>query len=146
MTRRRGRWFLLLALLAAVVVWRLSPRSARPQTEELPLDDQDIPRLVAHLEEKGLPLRAVSTRKDGSFHLNAYLTTTASTWQDLNRLPKDPRQIELWRGTLYCERVGPYPRADLDRLWGDCYFAAGPFVFFGDRRLLEQIRAALSMP
>jgi hypothetical protein len=28
-------------------------------------------------------------------------------------------------------------------LWGDCGLSVGPFVFFGDPRLLREIRAAL---
>jgi hypothetical protein len=147
MPRLPTRWFLLPALLAGAVPAVWVAHTSRRGPAALPPDDWDIPRLVAHLKEKGLDLRAVPTTRDGELEYNAYLTTTNARWLDLNGLMKDPQLIGRWRGTVYCERRHNRSAVvTLHQLWGDCYFLAGPFLFFGDRQLLEQIRAALTSP
>jgi hypothetical protein len=148
MRRWHNRWLLLPALLAGALpaVW-VPPGGSRRDSAQMPPDDWDIPRLVTHLREKGLDLRAVPAQKDGGYHPHAYLTTTDARWQDLNRLSRDPRRMEPWRGTLYCEwKSHRVAAADPAGLWDDGSFIAGPFLFFGDRRLLEQVRAAFPPP
>jgi len=109
------------------------------------LADWDIPRLAAYLNRKGLKLRVVSTMNACDSELTAYLTTTDRGWEELNRPLRGRAHIDRWRGTLYCER-GPSGGdwADLVRDWGDCCLIVGPFLLFGDRELLGQVRAALS--
>jgi hypothetical protein len=73
----RAGWLLVSAFLAgAVLVLGVGPRKRGPTSPALPLDDWDIPRLVAHLNGKGLGVRAVSTEADVVVHGTAFLTTT----------------------------------------------------------------------
>jgi hypothetical protein len=151
----RTFWHLASVLLAgALLVYCVRQRTGRPATAAAPLDDWDIPRLVAYLNGKGLGLRLVSTRKDGVINQTAFLTTTNKGWEDCNTLRKDRQKIDLWRGTLHCElwrgtlhRERGLSRDDLSdqpHLWGGCCLAVGPFLLFGDRELLGRVREALS--
>jgi hypothetical protein len=143
-TRRPLFPAVLAGALLAVCVGR---REGLPAPPAVPLDDWDIPRLVDHLNGKGLGLRVVSTSKDGVVHQRAFLTTTGKEWADLNRLQKDRKQIDQWRGTLYCERgPGGDMSAALTLQWGDCCLVVGPFLFYGDPDLLARARAALAAP
>jgi hypothetical protein len=142
----RSGWPFLAALLAgALLAVTFGQRRDNPATPAAPLDDWDIPRLVAFLNGKGLGLRLVSTRKDGLLDGDAFLTTTDRDWLDLNELPKVPQLIHRWPGTLYCLRkTGEDDWSDRVVFWGDCCLEAGPFLLFGDRELLARVRAALS--
>jgi hypothetical protein len=139
---------LLPALVAgALVAVATGQRKDRPATPDLPPGDWDIPRLVAWLNRQGLGLRPVATSRGGSTRYSAFLTTADRAWDDLNRLPRDPKRAHVWRGTLYCERgPGGDAWADLARLWGDCCLTVGPFLLFGDRALLDRVRSALTGP
>jgi hypothetical protein len=143
MWRFNRRWFLFLALLAgSVVALRIAQHASGPPGPTLLEDNWDIPRLVAHLNARGLQVHVIPTQKDGPLFPSVFLTTRERDWSYFNRLTRDARQIEQWQGTVYCGLRGCEPdSADLDRLWGDCYFTAGPFLFFGDRALLEKVRA-----
>jgi hypothetical protein len=144
----RAGWPFLAALLAgALLAITVRQRLDSYATPAGPLDDWDIPRLVDHLNGKGLGLRLVSTRKDGLLDGDAFLTTTDRDWLDLNELPKVPQLIHRWPGTLYCQRkTGENDWSDRVAYWGDCCLEAGPFLLFGDRELLARVRAALSAP
>jgi hypothetical protein len=135
-----------LVLAAAVVLAAAlaGARARRPAPEALDLSDWDVPRLAEHLRGRGLPLRAVSTIKDGPIGNNAYLLTADRTWKDLTHLSRGREHIDRWRGTLYCERLRqPGNRDEQAALWGDCCLLVGPFLFFGDRELLRKVREAL---
>jgi hypothetical protein len=138
----RAYWALPPAVLAGVL---LALWVGQPKTDPAPLKDWDISQLVSYLNEEGLGLRVVSTRKDGAVHQTAYLTTTPRDWDDLNRLQRGRTRIDQWRGTLHCER-GPGGEiwADLARQWGDNSLVVGPFLLYGDRELLGRVRAALA--
>jgi hypothetical protein len=146
----RVGWPLLPAVLAAALLagW-IRSRAVDPAASAVPPDDWDIPQLVAFLNDAGLGLRIVSTQKDGVIGQAVFLTATNKEWDDLNHLPKHQKQIHQWRGTLYCEwgRAG-FLMGDawsaLTRQWGDCCLVAGPFLFYGDRDLLDRVRAALA--
>ena len=150
----RTFWLASVLLAGALLVHCVGQRTGSPATAAAPLDDWDIPRLVAYLNGKGLGLRMVSTRKDGVINQTAYLTTTNKGWEDCNPLRKDRQKIDLWQGTLHCElwrgtlhRERGLSRDDLSdqpHLWGDCCLVVGPFLLFGDRELLSRVRAALS--
>jgi hypothetical protein len=142
----RVGWPLLHTLLAAALlaVWvgyRIS--SSIPSAEAL--DGWDIPRLVAYLNGEGLGLRMVATQKESAVCRTAFLTTTSKEWGILNRLYKDPRLIDSWQGTVYCE-LGPGGNdwIGLTRQWGDYCLVVGPFLLYGDRTLLDRIRVALA--
>jgi hypothetical protein len=130
---------LAMTLLGVSLSQRLSTRASALRS----LDDWNIPELADHLNRAGLQVRLQSTRKDGVIGGTAFLTTTAKEWDDLNRLPKDPRQLREWRGTVYCIYVGGGDVEHLVRQWGDHCFVAGPFIFYGDAVLLEHIGAIL---
>jgi hypothetical protein len=133
--------FLAGALLAAWVVGRGGEHTTTAPT----LDGWDVPRLAAHLNARGLGLRVVSVSQDGTNNLAAYLTTTDKRWEDFNRLTRDPLQLDRWRGTLICERDS---RGDVwsDRIGpsDDGYLIVGPFLLYGDRDLLDRVRAAFT--
>jgi hypothetical protein len=147
MFKFRAGWLLPLALPAIAALAVVVGERAGPTTPERLADDWDIPRLVAHLNEAGLRLRMVATRKEGDLYPSAFLTTTDKEWIDFNRLSKDPRLIDRWRGSLYCER-GPGGDAwsDLARQWGHLCLISGPFLFFGDPELLARVREILTQP
>ncbi len=152
---RAGRLLVPAVLAAPVLLSWVALRRDDLATSAVPLDDWDIPRLVAHLNDAGLRLRIVSTMRDGGSVQTAFLTTTAKEWEDLDGLPKDQKHIRRWRGTLYCERgqvsdLGGVGRtfgddwSGLTRQWGDRCLVAGPFLFYGDPELLDRVRAALA--
>jgi hypothetical protein len=132
-----------MTMLAAMLCRQFS-NPALPTTR--PLEHWVIPELVEHLKHAGLEVRLRSTRIDGAIGHNAFLTSTQKEWNDLNRLSTGPdrRQIQAWHGTVYCERMRGQNPADLIRQWGDHCLVAGPFIFYGDAKLLERIRAALA--
>lgn len=134
----------LLVLLAAALLAAAVGQRKRTYTEAPPaLDDWDIPQFVASLNGKGLGLRLVSTQKNGLIGQTAFLTSTDKEWIDLNPLPKVPKHITRWQGTLYCERGVREPNwSKLTGQWGDCWLAVGPFLLYGDRELLARVRAA----
>jgi hypothetical protein len=146
MPRSRAFWLLVSVLLASsLLVFSIYRPASEIPSSAGQRHDWDIPRLVAHLNESGLDLRAVSTQKDGPSNVIAFLTTTDKEWLDLNGLTKDPSRIDRWRGTLYCERLPSNGfEVDLDHLLGDCYIVVRPFLFFGDRELLKQVHEILA--
>jgi hypothetical protein len=148
MRRFSGWWLVSLALLAgSVVVLRAVQHPSGPPAPALPEEDWDIPRIVAHLKARGVELQALPTYKDGPLFPSAFFLTAERDWSYLNRLPRDPRQIDRWQGIVFCGPRGREPEnTDVDHLWEDCYFIAGRFFFFGDRALLRQIREALCEP
>ena len=133
---------LLPGVLLAFMVWHGKRGTA---SEGVPLSEWDIPRLAAYLKAEGLDLRVVATRQNGTIDDTAFLTTTNKEFQDFNRMPKAQAFIHLWEGCLYCERgqMGDF-RAHLARQWGDCCLVVEPFIFFGDRDLLDRVGTALS--
>jgi hypothetical protein len=138
----RACWPVLPALFAGAL---LSAGIGQQASDRLPLDDWDIPQLVAYLNGHGMGLRVVSTRRDGVISQTAFLTTTDQEWEDLNGLAKDENQIVPWQGILYCVRgPGGDDWADLASHWGDRCLIVGPYLFYGDRELLGRVRVALS--
>ena len=133
---------LAMTMLAAM----LSQHISNPASSGRSIDHWDIPELADHLNRTGLEVRLCSTRIDGSINQNAFLTNTNKDWCDLNRLSMGPerKQIQAWQGTVYCERMSGQDPGDLIRQWGEHCLVAGPFVFYGDVKLLERIRAALA--
>jgi hypothetical protein len=141
----RACWPLLPALLAgALLTVTMAQRRDGAATPAVSLDDWDIPQLAAYLNDEGLGLRLVSTQKDGVIHHTAFLTTTDQEWIDLNHLPKTRQKIDRWQGSLYCERSPFGDWSNQTHQWGDCCLVVGPFLLFGDRELLDRVRAALT--
>ncbi len=145
-TLSHGLGLALIAVAAGLTVW------AFPGTDDTgvcasKVQEWSMADMLSHLKESGVELRVVSTRKDGRIEQSAFLTSTDRSWHELNLLPKSSRRMDLWNNTLYCERC---PRdADLSvqaELWGENCSIVEPFVFFGDRNLLERVRSALEGP
>jgi hypothetical protein len=134
---------LLLAFVAVtLLVVGVGRRKGGRATPAVPLDDWDIPQLVAYLNGEGLALRLVPTQKNGAISQAAFLTTTDKEWDELSRLAKKQEWIGRWRGTLYCKRnMGG---EELAYQWGDYHLVVGPFLFFGDPELLARVQAALA--
>src|SRR5262249_887617 len=133
-----------MPLAVLVCAWALSRgHRAAPRTPP-ELQDWDLNDLAEHLRGAGLPLRVVATAEEGDARNSAYLTTTASTWDELAGLARVPERRAAWEGTVYCERnTREADRRQCRHLGGECYLCAGPFLFFGHPELLERIRAAL---
>jgi hypothetical protein len=137
--------FLGLPLAAALLVggwnhtqWSRSQASCRLE------EGWDLPQVLDHLHSQGLLLRVVSAERDGVVRHSAFLTRTDKTWDDLTSLPKTVEHVGRWEGTVYCERINPRAsRSEQVRFWGAHCLDAGSFVFFGDRKLLDKIGAAL---
>lgn len=133
---------LLVLVVGSLLVVGIARRKDGRATPVVPLDDWDIPQLVAYLNGKGLGLRMVPTQKDAATCQAAFLTTTDKEWDELSRLAKNQALIGQWRGTLYCKRnMGG---EELAFLWGDYHLVVGPFLFFGDIELLERVQTALT--
>jgi hypothetical protein len=128
-----------LAVAVAAVAWRSQP------PPRVPLDGWDVPELARHLRGRGLGLCVIPAHRGGPPAGGAFLARSARPWEELAALPRDPARIDSWAGVVYCERVrDPGARAWLAGWWGEgCCLEAGPFLFFGDCRLLEDIAGAL---
>jgi hypothetical protein len=108
------------------------------------LEGWSVLDLADHLGRRGLDLRVVPTGRGRPRDAAAFLTTTDKSWSELNVLPQRVEAIDRWRGTVFCERVVQSAGRDHQvELWGDSCLVAGPFLFFGDRELLDRIRDTL---
>src|SRR5262245_16626054 len=123
--RPRAAWAMLgLPLLLAVLAcaWNLSRgHRAAPRTPP-EMQDWDVPDLAEHLRDAGLALRVVATAEEGDPRNSAYLTTTASTWEELARLARLPERVRDWEGTALCARnTREADRRNCRQRWGECY-------------------------
>lgn len=143
--QRFSYYYILSTMVLASTVMAVSfSRGLRNRSDSPPaLEGWDIRKLTDHLNRAGLAVRLRSTQKDGTLGATAFLTTTDKSWEELNRLVKDPKRIAEWRGTVFCERAEYEGRDGLLRLWKGHCLAAGSFVFYGDDELLERIRVLL---
>jgi hypothetical protein len=130
------------AVLIALVIAYLSRPAGVPQPPPTTpgLEDWDVPRLARNLQEHGLEVRLVPTDGHGGTPRSGYLTTTDKGWGDLNPVAKVCEAIDLWQGTVYCERLCGGERETQIEVWGDCCVRLGPFLLFGDRDLMREIQ------
>ena len=136
-------WLLIAVFMVAVLlVVGLGQRKVRSTTP--PLHDWTFSELATYLNQAGLGLHRVPTQKSVATGDTMFLTTTEKGWDELNMLSKDARRIAEWRGVLYCERLGGRDPSPLTSQWGEDCLVIGPFLFYGDRELLAQVRAVLS--
>jgi hypothetical protein len=143
LARKLGIGILLVGLLMGLGWWRGGPR---PQPDD-PLTGWQIEDLVAHLQNKGVDVRAVPTYKNGPVNAGAFLTTTDHTWEQLNHLHTFPECIDEWDGTVLCGPAYGDPEGDGRLwLWRDNGERKGPFLLFGDRDLRARITEALRDP
>jgi hypothetical protein len=140
---RYGLCFVSAAALAMLVI-SIRKHDADSTAPSGSINTWDIPELAVHLNRMGIEVRMRAVPRHGSLDKSAYLTATAMEWKDLNALSKDPRRIEEWLGTIYCERVGESDATYLIEQWGDHCLAVGPFLFYGDPELLKRVKVALA--
>jgi hypothetical protein len=131
----------LVACLALGQPWSDDRRVGTPDPSGL---EGSVLDLADHLGRRGLELRVVPTGRGRPRDAAAFLTTTDKSWSELNVLPQRVEAIDRWRGTVFCERVVQSGSRDNQvELWGNSCLVAGPFLFFGDRDLLDRIRDTL---
>jgi hypothetical protein len=140
LAHKLGLGLLLVGLLVGLGWWRGGPRR-RPDD---PLAGWQIEALVAHLQDKGLEVRAVPTYKHGPVNAGAFLTTTDHNWERLNGLHAIPECIGEWDGTVFCSPATGDAEVDIRLwLWRDYGERKGPFLLFGDPTLRARISDAL---
>ena len=139
------RYGLCFVAVAAMILLAVSVRKygIGPVAASRPIHDWDITELTVHLNRKGVEVQLWAVPQSGPLNHSAYLTSTVKEWRDLNALNKDPRRIQEWRGTLYCERMGESASQVLEQ-WGDRCLIVGPFLLYGDAELLERVRIAFA--
>jgi hypothetical protein len=102
--------------------------------------------MAALLRGKLPGARIVSTRVDGQIDRSFILTVSGWDEDTLRSLPRVSDRAEQWRGAVLCEWLVDWQPAELFlEEWGDYGFALPPFVFFGDKELLAQIKEALRL-
>ena len=140
------RYGLCFAGFAAMILLAVTVREygVSPAASSRPIRDWDITELAVHLNRKGVEVQLWAVPQSGPLNHSAYLTSTVKEWRDLNALNKDPRRIQEWRGTLYCERMGERDATQLLEQWGDRCLIVGPFLLYGDAELLERVRIAFA--
>ena len=149
MTDSRQAWRLCLRVglpaiavgLALTASYAPCPGPRRPKGF-VRMDGWGLRELADHLRGGGLGLREVARPGEVPPRRNAYLTTTAADWAELELLFKGSERIASWRGTVFVEAAAEWDE-DRVRTWGDCCLAAGPFLFFGDPDLHARIEEAL---
>ena len=128
---------LLAALLAAPLC---RPPPARPPHT----DAANLTAFVGQLRQRGVPLHAVWGARDGASGYHVYLTEDpGATWRALQSRPRSLQHLDRWRGTVCVEQVLPVAsREDELADWGANGRRIGPFLLFGDARLLRRIEGA----
>jgi hypothetical protein len=140
----RARILVALTFLVGLAIAACWKTSSAPERSKARMADWDVPDLVAYLHGRGLPLHLSPTGPGANTRINAYLSTTAKPGAELYWLAKDTRRMQAWAGVVYCELSRSYEdREGVVEEWAECGLRVGPFVFFGDPKLLARIRTAL---
>jgi hypothetical protein len=128
-------------LIVLAVAYPPKPGGPAPPPQPLPgLEQWDVFQLAQHLWDRGSSVRILTLDNPGVATNGAFLTTTGKGWADLNDLPKLAEAIDLWEGTVYCEKLHGRERDLQIEQWGDCCLQIGPFLFFGDHALMRKIQ------
>ncbi len=129
-------WGAGLAALTAVVGFRLAGgrETIRPECS--------LRELAGRLRERLPDLHVVPQRRDGGYASGAYFCTSPREFDGLVRLPRNPTRAGEWSGVVFCERVSGAMPVVCDG-WGVNGLEIGPFLFFGDAKLIARIRDAV---
>jgi hypothetical protein len=117
------------------------PGPASPPKPLSGMERWDVFGLAQHLWDRGSVVRILTVDDQGSATNGAFLTTTGKGWAELNGLPKQAEAIGLWEGTVYCEKLHGGERDEQIEQWGDCCRQVGPFLLFGDRKLMAEVHS-----
>src|SRR5262249_32498907 len=130
-----------LGVIFIAMSWRSSRRYDWPEASaEVPQSASD---LAVFLQARFPKARIISTRADGQIDRSFLLTMSESDEPTLRRLPRIAERASQWRGTVMCECLVHWETEELLlEPWGEYGLACPPFVFFGDKELLEQIKQA----
>jgi hypothetical protein len=135
-----GEWGAALGCgLLAVLLARVP---ARPPPERPPhTEASNLSEFVEQLRQRGVQLYVVSGARHGRGpNDHVYLTEDpAATWDSLAAKARLVERLHQWRGTVCVE----YPRTGLTEevavdQWGAIGGRIGPFVLFGDDRVLRR--------
>jgi hypothetical protein len=145
-TRNRIGWIILLTVvLTATHACQTHRKTSESVSEVSTATMPESAAEMALLLRSKLPgARVVSTRADGRIDRSFFLTVRDSDEDALRRLPRVSDRAEQWRGTVQCEWLVDWQPAELFlEQWGEHGYGQLPFVFFGDKDLLAQIKDAL---
>ncbi len=125
-----------LAVLTAVVGFRLAGgrETIRPEWS--------VGELAGCLRERLPDLHVVPQRRDGSYGSGAYFCTSPRDLGELVRLSRNPTRVGEWSGVVFCERVSAAMPVLCDD-WGENGLRIGPFLLFGDAKLIARLRDAV---
>lgn len=131
-----------LGLIAVLVVVGFFSSSG---SEPLDTRNWDLAKLVKHLHDAGLQLKAVSTRADGLWANSLYLCENPdATWRDFQTKNRNLDCIDQWKGAVWVERLGRNASTEwYVGQWGSNGFQLDRFVVFGEARLVERILQTL---
>ena len=139
-----GMLFILMALTAGFACQTRSKTSEAVSEATATNTPESAAELAVLLRDKLAGARIVSTRADGQIDRSFILTVRDSDEDALRSLPRQSDRIDRWRGTVQCEWLVDWQAAELFlEQWGECGLAQPPFVFFGDKDMLAQIKEAL---
>jgi hypothetical protein len=111
-----------------------------------PAQEFSLQSFAYRLRQAGLSFRVVSDRQDGLLIENMFLTQSDLADDEIRSLAIDPTQMERWRGTV---KVFYEPSLHFTRWIGEdneYSYRHGPYLMFGDGKLLKTIKVALESP
>jgi hypothetical protein len=142
--KKYARLRLLFVALVALAVLAITAKAFCPRRERLDTRGWDLPELVEHLQDRGLPLRVVPSRENGQWGDNVYLTEDpAATWETFQLKNQTAQRIGQWRRSVWVHRIGPSTDVEWRLLqWEGCGCRVAGFLVFGDPGLIERIKEA----
>jgi hypothetical protein len=142
--------WLLCALVLSPAVLFLTRRHVRDDPPAVTVvrvqADWTMDDLLRALERLGL--RVVPVNRSGGLEDGVLLTTTGRSWEELSALHKaavpGEEALARWRGTVYVRPTRTPPDTQPLSRGKRSTLHAGPFYFYGDPDLLDQVEGLLS--
>lgn len=136
--------FLSGGLVALIALLLALPSTCGP--ELLDTRDWDLSQLVRKVQENGLQVHVVPTRRSGEWGNTVYLTLDEqATWQTFQTKRRTVEAIHGWEGSVWLERQEPQSGTEWDvAAWGSNGAQLDRFVLFGDERLIQRILQSLA--
>jgi hypothetical protein len=133
-----------LAVLISAAGFHLACGHGRPSTERIRAE-KPLGEMVQTLKRRLPDLRVVPARPDGELSSGVYLCDAERRLEELQWMPRSEACAGKWSGVVFCEHVGPLDYVQ-SGAWGQNGLQVGPFLFFGDAKLIARIRDALRRP